>query len=153
MSIDPNTAMLAGTVISLLHPYAQKGAEEFAKAAGKAAFEGVQKLVDALRQRFGGDKEAEETLKQFEDKPDRYRAALEDILREKLAQDHGFEAQLRGLLSDMGPTITVIQDLEKAGKVTGLKAKGIHSGTVSVEQHAKQVDDLTGVELDGDIGN
>lgn len=153
MNIDPNTAALATTVIMTLSPFLQKGAEEFVKAAGKSAYEHVERLLGTIRRRFKGDAEAESTLQQFEAKPERYESAFEDILREKLAADASFVEELRAVVSALGPTITVIQELGTAGTVTGLKARSIKSGTVNVNQSADDVEDLNGIQLDGDIGS
>jgi len=55
------------------------------------------------------DKEAKETLEHFEEKPDRYKAAVEDILRERIAQDKGLAEDLQKMLKDMGPDLEIIQ--------------------------------------------
>ncbi len=152
MQLDPGTAALAATTLSLLAPYLQTGAEEFAKSAGKSAFEQVQKLLARIRKQFEPDSEAKENLARFEDKPNRYRAVVEDILREKLSSDAKFAQELRDLLQAMGPTIKVVQELDEVTRVTGLKAKSIKSGDIDIHQTVKKGDDVTGVELDGDIG-
>jgi hypothetical protein len=46
-------AIVAG-VFGLLGPYMAKGAEEFAKTAGKEAFEQAKKLTGVLKRRLGG---------------------------------------------------------------------------------------------------
>jgi hypothetical protein len=65
MQLDPGTAALAATTLSLLAPCLQTGAEEFAKSAGKSAFEQVQKLLARIRKQFEPDSEAKENLAQW----------------------------------------------------------------------------------------
>src|SRR5436305_1877666 len=120
--------------MSVLAPYAVTGANAFAKSAGMAAYQKTTALFGTLKARWAGDKEATETLARFEEKPERYHPVLEDILKEKLAQDKELAAELATLLDEMGPSLEVIQKMEVGWKVTGLEAKKMSGGRASVRQ-------------------
>src|SRR5215212_6213088 len=119
--MDP--ASLAVSVMSVLMPYAIKGAEEFAKSAGVDAYEKVKGLFGVLKARWSGDREAIENLDRFEEKPERYEPVLQDILTEKLAQDKELAEELTDRLNKLGPELEIIQEMEEAQGVIGLKAK------------------------------
>jgi hypothetical protein len=82
---------IATTAVGILTPFVKKTGEKVAEKAGEAIF-GLVK--DKLKR----DEEAKNTLKNFEEKPERYGTALADILREKAKADPGFGAALRKLV-------------------------------------------------------
>ena len=145
--MDPITISLASGVMNVLMPYVKKGAEEFILAAGKDAYEKSKEILGTLKRRWSGDKEAIETLEHFEEKPDRYKSAIEDILSEKLAQDKGFAEVLQKMLSDLGPDLEIIQKRGTAENVTGLEADEVTKGKAKVTQEIERAKDVTGARI------
>ena len=145
--MDPVIGNLAASVITVLTPYVAMGAGEFAKEAGKSGYEKAKALLSTLKARWVGDKEAAETLARFEEKPGRYQPALEDLLKEKLAQDQGLAAELATLLDEMGPSLEVIQQMEEGRKVTGLEADEMSGGRARVRQDIGRGEDVTGARI------
>jgi hypothetical protein len=144
--MDPATITTA--VIAVLAPYAKKGAEAILHAAGDVGLAQTKKLLNTLKQRWAGDKEASEVLTNFEKKPERYQAALEDVLQEKVEQDPDLAAELDKQVNEMGPVLTVVQDMDEGEGVTGIKAKTIRSGKAGVEQRIKKGKNIVGQEYD-----
>ena len=145
--MDPITTGLAASVTSTLVPYAAKGAEEFAKSAGKDAYEKAKSLLGILKARWAGDKEATETLTRFEEKPERYQPVFEDILMEKLVQDEELAEELANQLNRMGPELEVIQQIGEGRGVTGLEAEEFSGGRVRVGQNIERSDNVTGARI------
>jgi hypothetical protein len=79
--MDPAILNLAASIMTVLMPYATMGAQEFVKSVGKDAYEKAKSLLGTLKARWARDREATETLARFEEKPERYRPVLEDILK------------------------------------------------------------------------
>lgn len=146
--MDPAIIDISTKVMAVLLPFVSKGAEEFASKVGDAAYEKAKTLFTVLKQKWSGDKEATESLALFEQKPQRYQAVLEDILQEKLVEDHDLVIQLVQLLQEMGPTLEIIQHMEEGKDVLGLKAKELKSGRYRVTQDVAKGERITGVELD-----
>jgi len=57
-----------------------KGVEEFASKVGDATYEKARALLEILKNKLWGNKEAAESLVRFEGKPERCKTVLEDIL-------------------------------------------------------------------------
>ena len=146
--MDSTIIDLSTKVMAVLLPFITKGAEEFATKVGDAAYEKAKALLSTLKQRWLGDKEATESLVRFEEKPERYKMVLEDILQEKLAEDHDLAAQVARLLQEMGPTLEIIQQMEEGKDILGLKAKELRKGRYRVTQDIAKGEGITGVELD-----
>jgi hypothetical protein len=138
---------LVSTVLSVLVPYVAKGGEEFAKEAGKAAFEKAKSLFQSLKTKLAGDKEASTVLENFEQKPARYQKILDDVLREKLTQDPALAADLEKHLKEMGPELEIIQKMKVGEKVTGLEADEMTGGGVKINQDIEQAKDVTGAKI------
>ena len=134
--------------MAVLLPFVTKGAEEFATKVGDAAYERAKTLLSTLKQKWSGDKEATESLVHFEEKPERYKMVLEDILQQKLAEDHDLVIQVVQQLQEMGPTLEIIQQMEEGKDILGLKAKELRSGRYRVTQDVAKGEGITGVELD-----
>jgi hypothetical protein len=66
--------------------------EEFAKKAGEELFLLVKK-------KFKGDKESESTLTNFQNKPERYKDVLIDILKEKVSTDKPFGDEIQKIIN------------------------------------------------------
>jgi hypothetical protein len=145
--MDPVTVSLAPAIMGVLVPYAKKGAESFVSSAGKDAYEKTKAILETLKKRWSGDKEATETLEHFEEKPDRYKSAVEDILNEKLAHDKGLSEELQKILNDIGPDLEIIQKMKTAEDVTGLEADEIAKGTVKITQDIEQAKNVTGAKV------
>jgi hypothetical protein len=142
--MDPTTAGLAASVMTVLIPYAAKGAEEFSKSVGKDAYEKVKSLLSILKTRWAGDKEAMNILARFEEKPQLHQTMLEDILIERLAQDKELAKELVNQLNNMGPELEIIQKMEEGRRVTGLEAEEMNKGRARVYQDVERGEDIRG---------
>jgi hypothetical protein len=149
--VDPVTVSLAANVVAVLAPYAAVGAQEFARNIGKEAYEKAKGMLATLRAKWAGDEEATEALTRFEEKPERYAPVLEDVLKEKLAEDKELEAVLSTLLSEMGPSLEVVQRMEEGRRVMGLEAEEMAEGRARVRQDIGTGEDVTGARI-GRIG-
>lgn len=145
--MDPAIIDLSTKVMAVLLPFVTKGAEEFAAKVGDAAYEKAKNLLATLKQKWSEDKEATESLIRFEEKPERYKTALEDILEEKLAEDYDLAAQIAQLLQEMGPILAIVQQMEEGKDIIGLKAGDLRSGRYRIEQHITKGERITGAEL------
>ena len=130
--MDAVTASLAANVVAVLAPYVAMGAQEFAKSVGKEAYEKAKGMLVALRAKWTGDEEATDALTRFEEKPERYAPVLEDVLREKLAEDKELAALLSTLLNEMGPSLEVVQRMEEGCRVMGVEVEQMTEGMATV---------------------
>jgi len=147
--MDPVT--IATLAVTLLVPYVKKAAEEFAGEAGKAVFNKVGALFAVLKQHVGGDTAGRDTISRFEESPERYRPFLEDVLKEKLDADEKFRSEVARLLAeirDAGPDVKIVQKIKKADSATGLEARQLTGGSVSVSQEIEDARNVTGVKID-----
>ena len=144
--MDPATIVTG--VVSVLMPYVAKGAKEFISMAGEAGYQKAKGLFEKIKAKWAGDEEGSTTLQRFEEKPERYKPVLEDILREKLAKDPELAGELSRMLQEMGPTLRIVQEIDEARGVTGLVAGEVKSGDVSVSQNIKKAEDVTGAKID-----
>lgn len=140
-------AILASDVVSVLIPYLSKGADEFAKEAGKAAFARTKNLLETIKKRWSGDKEATTSLELFEEKPIRYESAIRDILKERLEYDDEFAVQLQKTLDNMRPEIEIIQKMKVGEKIIGLDADEMPKCRATVTQEIDQAKDVTGARI------
>lgn len=145
--MDPVIAGLAANVVAVLAPYAALGAQEFAKSVGKEAYEKAKGMLAALRAKWTGDKEATDALTRFEEKPERYAPVLEDVLREKLAEDKELAAVLSTLLNEMGPSLEVVQQMEEGRRIMGLETEEMAGGRATVRQDIGTGEDVTGARI------
>ncbi len=145
--MDPVTVSLAANVVAVLAPYAAVGAQEFAKSVGKEAYEKAKGMLATLRAKWAGDEEATDALTRFEEKPERYAPVLEDVLKEKLAEDKELAAVLSTLLSEMGPSLEVVQRMEEGRRVMGLEAEEMAEGRARVRQDIGTGEDVTGARI------
>ena len=146
--MDPAIKNIVDEVMGALVPYVAKGAEEFTRSAGKAAFNKVKNLLSTLKKRWSGDKEATENLALFEEEPHRYKALLEEMLKKKLAKDLKLSTKLARIIKEVGPTVEIIQKMEQAENVVGLKGKEIKKGKITISQKTKKAKDVTGLEIE-----
>jgi hypothetical protein len=112
---------IVASAVSILAPYVAAGGKKAAEVVGEALADQTGKLLGRIRSWFSGDDEATSTLAKFEEKPARYAASVEDILREKIEADPAKQAELQRLLETMGPRIEVfIKVRSLAGEAIGL---------------------------------
>ena len=149
--VDPVTASLAANVVAVLAPYAAMGAQQFARNVGNEAYEKAKVMLAALRAKWTGNEEASDALTRFEEKPERYAPVLEDVLRERLAEDKELAAVLSTLLNEMGPSVEVVQRMAEGRRVTGLEAEEVAGGRATVNQDIGTGEDVTGARI-GRIG-
>jgi hypothetical protein len=143
-------ASLITAVMTVITPFVKKGAEEFIASAGKDAYEKAKTIFNRLKERWTGDedKEALSLLSNFEKRPDRYHLILEEVLQEKLGQDKELFNQLSLLFQEIAPKLEVIQNMNEAEDVTGLKANKMNKGTAKVIQDINQGRNILGAEID-----
>ena len=139
---------LAATVIGLVAPYLVKGAEEFAKSAGKEAFDVVKALATRLGAWWIGEPVAAAAVENLAKDPARYGKLLTDLLATDLAKDANFAVELRKLVDALGPSVDVVQKMEIAHGVTGARIGEMVEGKVRVNQDIKNARNVTGVEID-----
>ena len=140
--------VLAATVLSIVSPYLVKGAEEFAKTAGKAAFDGAKALVDRLGRWWKNDPIANAAATSFKSDPEHYGKMLGAQLEHELKNNEAFAQELRSLVDSMGPSVDVIQKMEVARGVTGADIGTLVSGQVKVHQEIKDAQNVTGFKAD-----
>jgi hypothetical protein len=145
--VDPVTATLAANVVAVLAPYVAVGAQEFARNVGKDAYEKAKTMLATLKAKWSGDREAADALTRFEEKPERYSPVLEDVLREKLAEDKELAAVLSTLLNEMGPSLEVVQRMEEGRRVIGIEAEEMAGGRATVNQDIGTGEDVTGARI------
>jgi len=146
--MDPITATLTASVLSVITPYVTKSADEFAKLVGETAFAKAKALFAFLKQKLSPDHEAADTLAHFEQKPERYSPVLQDILTEKLAADPQFHAELENHMKGLGPVLEIVQRMKEADGVIGLEANRMTGGTARVTQEIERAKQVTGVKID-----
>ena len=146
--MDPAIQQLATQIMVILIPFVSKSAEEFARSAGKDAYEKVKSLFSILKERWIGDKEATDSLAHFQEKPERYQSILKDILEEKIDQDEVLRLKISQLLKEMGPSLEVFQRMKEAKMVTGAEVKEMRSGRASIQQEFDKGEDVTGFKAD-----
>jgi hypothetical protein len=144
--MNSETALVTN-VMTILMPYVVKGAEEFAKLVGEAAYNKARHLFEVLKARFAEDPTASDSLTRFEQKPQTYQPLIEDILKEKILHDKDFAAELARLVEDLGPEITVVQQLKVAENVVGIDAEEMTRGKVTVEQNIDEAKNVTGAKI------
>lgn len=145
--MDPIIISLAAKAVGVLMPYATMSAGEFVKTAGQAAYEKSKNLLQTLKSSWSGDKEATDTLENFEKKPERYQSVIEDILKEKLSQDKDFANDIQKLIKDIGPQLDIILKMKVGEKVVGLDADEMTGGKAKVQMDIEQAKDVTGARI------
>ena len=68
-------------------------------------------------------------------------------MKEKLAEDKELAAVLSTLLSEMGPSLEVVQKMEEGRRVTGLEAEEMAGGRATVNQDIGHGEDVTGAKI------
>jgi hypothetical protein len=145
--MDP--ASIAAAAVALLTPFAKRAGEELVKTVGEVAVDKVKALLGWIKQQLSGDAAAAKDVSRFEANPEKFGPVLEDTLKEKMAQDPRFAAELKKLMDEVGPLLVVNQKVKDATNVVGAEGELV-SGKVSVNQEAERVASITGFK--GTIG-
>ena len=143
--MDPLT--LATAALTILSPYAKDTGKELVKTIGEIGFEKAKGLFTWLKQKFSGDPSASKDFSRFEADPDTFEPSLKATIKEKVEQDPDFAVELQKRIDEMGPMITVFQEIKKGKNVIGVDADEIHSGKVGVTQKADDVEGMTAVRV------
>jgi hypothetical protein len=141
---------LAASVVAILTPYVKKGAEKVIDEAGKVAKKKIGELLDTLKKRFSGDKEATDQLEYFEKDPETYKPVMEKILQRRMSEDKGLADELDKLLKEIreaAPNLEVVIKMEEGEEVTALEADELKKGTVKVEMDIKKGKKVTGPKI------
>jgi hypothetical protein len=125
--MDPATIAL--TVAGLL---AKKALETAGDKAGEGAWAALGRIADAVRARFGGDREVTETLGRLEARPTSQGRTQElaEVLQDRLVADPDFAAELAGLVEQAkaerqaAAFVTTVQDNAQVGKLTNIGQVG-----------------------------
>jgi len=145
--MDPAT--IAGSVITILGPYVSQMGEALTKTVGEVAVDKASKLLGWLKQKFEGDPAAMKDLTRFEKDPKSYEVPLKDTIQEKAEADASFAQEAEKRVAEIGPTLTIFQDIVEGKVVVGGKGN-INSGGVDVKQKVQKADEVTGWE--GNVG-
>jgi len=146
--MDPVIANLANKVLIILTPYAAKTAKEFVQLIGETGYEKAKNLFNKLRDRWKNDPASSTILENFEEQPEQFKPALQAIISKKLSDDQEFENEISTIIEEIGPVIEIIQKLEEAENVTGLKAGEVKRGTISISQEIGKGKNITGANID-----
>jgi len=152
--MDPIT--IAAGAVALLGPFVSHAAQEFAGAAGQAVWKKTEALFSMISNRLGGDKNAKQSIDDFVRDPAAGAEGFRATLATSLASNPEFLKQVSDLLAEVkqaGPQIKVVQRMQEAQGVVGVKAKSIKKGGVDVTQEiGKASGTVVGVQIDEDIG-
>jgi hypothetical protein len=151
--IDPITMTLAANAVAVVTPLVMKGAEKIAEELGGYAAEKIKGVLNSLKSRFSKNKEAEESLQRFEEKPDRSTAAgVKDYLQEELKSDKEFATELKKLLEDVKkskPEIEVYIKNVSSKIVTGFDLGTVEGGKFKADiQDVHDANEVVGFKAD-----
>lgn len=93
---------LAATAVAILAPYLADGAKSFATKAGSLLAEKSGGIYQAIKNKFAGDTDAQQTLAQVETMPNSKprQAALEEVLSERITSDDTFRELMSTLIAE-----------------------------------------------------
>ena len=140
---------LAASVVAFLIPYVKKGAEKIAEKVGKKAEEKMGELLETLKNRLSGDREASDQLGYFEKDPDTYKPVLEKILQRRMNQDKTLADELEKLVKEIkeaAPNLEVFIKMDDAENVTGIEADEL-TGRAKAELDIKKGKNVTGAKI------
>jgi lipopolysaccharide biosynthesis regulator YciM len=150
--IDPITMTLAANAVAVVTPLVMKGAEKIAEELGGYAAEKIKGVLNSLKSRFSKNKEAEESLQRFEEKPDRSTAAVVKDYLQELKSDKEFAAELQKLLQDVKkskPEIEVYIKNVSSKIVTGFDLGTVEGGKFKADiQDVRDADEVVGFKAD-----
>jgi hypothetical protein len=145
-AMDPVT--IAGSIVTILGPYVSQVGEALIKTVGEVAVDKASNLLGWLKEKFEGDPAATKDLTRFEKDPKSYEVALKSTIQEKAA-DPGFAQEAERRITEIGPAITVFQDIVEGRLIVGVEGD-IKAGRVSVNQKVQKADEVKGIK--GNIG-
>lgn len=147
--MDPAT--IAASVAALLAPYLKKAGEDFVGEAGKFVQEKAKGLWQKLRAKLDGEPQGKVVLDQFEKDPEAHGDAFKAKVEEKVASDKVLSDEISADVAEIkrrAPYIRVVQLMNEAEDVVGVKAKRLKSGTVDVHQNIGKAKKVTGAKFD-----
>jgi hypothetical protein len=127
--MDPAT--LATAALTILTPLAKDVGKELVKTVDEVATGKAKDLFAWLKKRFADDPVAAKDLSRFEAEPERFEPSLESTIKEKAEQDPEFAAELKKRIDEIGPQITVFQEIKRGKNVIGVDAdKATRCGSI-----------------------
>jgi hypothetical protein len=141
--MDPVT--LATATLTILTPFAKDAGKELVKTVGEIGFEKAKDLFTWLKHRFATDPVASADLSRFESDPVEFESGLRASIKKKVQDDPEFAGELQKRIDEIGPVITVFQDIKNVKEAVGVDVNTIRSGKVGVTQAADNVDKVTGL--------
>jgi hypothetical protein len=152
--MDPAT--IAASVAALLAPYLKQAGEDFVGEAGKFVQGRAKVLWQKLRAKLEGEPQGKVVLDQFEKDPEAHGEEFKATLEQKMASDKTLTDEISADVAEIkrkAPYVRVVQQMNEAEDVVGVKANRLKSGTVDVHQVVKgKAKGLAGGEF-GDIGD
>jgi hypothetical protein len=135
--------------MTILGPYVSQVGEALTKTVGELAVDKASKLLGWLKEKFEGDPVAAADLTRFQEDPKSYEGALKGTIRKKAEADPGFAQEAENRVADIGPTISVFQDIVDGRLIVGGEGD-VKSGRVEVRQKVQKADEVTGWK--GNVG-
>ena len=131
--VDPLTASLT---VSLLSPFLVKAGEKFAEKAGEKLADKMGQIYSFLQESFARDNYARLTLLRLSEAPENEgrKAALENVIREKMATDDDFAERLVSLINEarQANPQNVIASGDSSVAIGGdVQATNINTGTIN----------------------
>ena len=145
--MDPVT--IAASVVSILAPFAKDAGKELVKTVGEVGVNKAKDLLAWLKQKFEGDPSAAKDLSRFQEDPHKFESGLKATIEEKSQKDPAFAAELKQRIDDIGPAITVFQDIAEGRLIVGGEGD-VKAGRVAVNQKVQKADEVTGWK--GNVG-
>jgi hypothetical protein len=93
--------LVIANVVAVLGKYVLDKGAEFISEGKQAAADAAQKLFDAVMERLKADPANAGNADRFETNPDGYQAPVTDALKDEVAKDPDFGAQLQALLDQL----------------------------------------------------
>jgi hypothetical protein len=147
VGMDPLTAAVLAAITS----YVSTQTQDFLNQAGEVAFAKAKAIFSKLKERWKGDEAASRDLESFEKEPKIYAPAVQGRLESKLSEDNELRQELEQLVNEMGPQISILQDIARGEGLLGIQAEEMTRGRVTVEQRMTEAKDVTGAKF-GKIG-
>lgn len=147
--MDPITVTIS--IITLISPFVKKAYDEFAGKAGKVVLDKAKLLYEKLRIKYRDDDEIDNSFDLFEKDPDINSQKLKEVLIDKFKTDSRFCNELSEIINEIkqaGPDIKVVQEIEEAEEMIGIKAKRVKRSKINIKQKVHKGTKITGAEFD-----
>ena len=142
-------------VNSFFIPLIKKGGESLANGIGDNMHDKVNGIYSKIRDKFRDDNDSK-VIERFEEKPETYAKPIEELLKGKMMiTDTKFASTVQSLFNEISksPTvITITEDIEADGSVTGQDTGNIKKGDVTSVTRRVKAKDVIGGKY-GDIGS